>query len=471
MTHSAHWRDAVSPRCLSLARIALLLSLASVLWPAPRAGAQQRPARDTTVADSTARDSLAARLERAEAAIALLRQQLAVEAGSVVRTRSRLQLELTARIVTNAFYSSQRVNSVDVPQFALAPLAAAPGATPGTRDLGMSVRQSRIGAAVTVDSVMGGTFEGDFELDFFGGVSNGPGDRRLYPEPRMRVVRAQMHWARTTVFVGSETPLISDLNPVSLATAAVPGFITAGNLWNWLPQLRVSRDVYRNANGVRIGVQGALLSPFTGVQHVAETDAADAGERSARPFVEGRVHVRWGEGGEQTGAPSDVQLGARGGEVGVGVHRGWVRVTGDTNTASKAVSLDARYAPVSWFEVRGEAYTGQLVRGLGGGAVGQSFGRALPGDALGAPLRDEAGWAQANVQAHPTLIVGAGCGRNRVRRSDLPQRLANTVCSTHLLWRVAQPLILGLEFRRMRTRYEEGTSRANHVNLTFGFEL
>ena len=478
MTHFAHWRDALSRRCLTASRRLLFAPVVSLTLAAAAAGAQQRPSRDTTPADTISRDSLAARLARAEAAIELLRQQLAVEASTAVRTRSRLQVELSARIVTNSFLSTQRVNNVDVPQFALPDVSVPPTlpgglpqTSPGTRALGLSVRQSRIGAAVTVDSVFGGTFEGDFELDFFGGVSSGPGDRRLYPEPRMRTVRAQLRWERTALFVGSETPLISDLNPVSLATAAVPGFITAGNLWNWLPQVRASRDVYVHPSGLRIGVQGALLAPFTGVQHIAETDAADAGERSARPFVEGRVHVRWGEGAEQTGAPSDVQLGARGGEIGVGVHRGWVRVTGDTNTSSRAVSLDLRYAPTRLVEVRGEAYTGQLVRGLGGGAVGQSFGRALPGDALGAPLRDEAGWVQVNVQAHPTLIAGAGCGRDVVRRSDLPVRLSNTVCSAHLLWRPAQPLLFGFEFRNMATRYEERVNRAKHLNLTFGFEL
>ena len=59
--------------------------------------------------DSLSPDSLAARLARAEAAIALLRQQLATESQSTVRTRSRLQLELTGRILTNSFMTFGRV--------------------------------------------------------------------------------------------------------------------------------------------------------------------------------------------------------------------------------------------------------------------------------------------------------------------------------------------------------------------------
>ncbi|MCC7055202.1 MAG: hypothetical protein IT355_18150 [Gemmatimonadaceae bacterium] len=475
----------MSLRCFIAARRwRLLLPLVSLVLPAGASGAlraQQRPVRDSLAvpADSAARDSLAARLERAEAAIALLRRQLAVEAGTAVRTRSRLQVELSARIMTNTFLSTQRVNNPDLPQFALPDLAVPPtlpGAplpqpSAGTRDFGLSVRQSRVGAAVTVDSVLGGTFEGDIELDFFGGVSNGPGDRRLFPEPRMRTARARLRWDRTTLFVGSETPLISDLNPISVAAASVPGFVAAGNLWNWLPQVRLSRDLYVHRSGLRLGVQGAALAPVTGVQHLAEPDAVDAGERSARPFLQGRVHLRWGAGGEFTGAPSDVLMGEPGGEVGVGIHRGWVRVSGDTNTASRAVSADVRYAPTRWLELRGEAYRGQLVRGLGGGAIGQSFGRAPPGEPLGPPLHDSAGWLQLNLQPHPTLISGAGCGRDVVRASQVPVRLANSACAAHLLWRPAQPIIVGLEFRRITTRYDGDTNRANHLNLAFGFEL
>ena len=439
--------------------------------------AQQRPAspRDSAAAaDSASRDSLAARLARAEAAIDLLRKQLAVEATTVVRTRSRLQVELSARILTNAFLTDSRTNSVDVPQFALpSPVIPAQpiGGTPGVRAAGLSLRQSRVGAALSVDSVLGATFESDFELDFFGGVSAGPGDRRLFPEPRLRTARAQLRWHRTTVFVGSETPLISDLNPISLAAVGIPEFATAGNLWNWIPQVRVSHDIGEFSNGARIGVQGALLSPFSGAQHIAETDAVDAGERSGRPFVEGRLHLRWGRNAGSSGAASDVIMGESGGEIGVGVHRGWLRASGDSLTVSSAVSLDARVLLWPRVELRGEAYTGQLLRGLGGGGIGQTFGRAAAGDFIGRPLRDTAGWLQLNVQATTTLITGAGCGRDDVNRDDAPTRFSNSVCSAHLLWRPAQPIVLGLEFRSIHTQYIDRTNRANHLNLSFGFEL
>ncbi len=470
MIDTAHWWDHRSHRWLCL----LVLTLCLDGMPA-RAQQRTPPPRDSASAvDSAARDSLAARLARAEAAIELLRRQLAVEASTVVRTRSRLQIELSARILTNSFLTTNRVNNVDVPQFVLASPSNPQvpiGGSSGVRALGLSVRQSRVGAAVSVDSVLGGTFEGDIDVDFFGGVSAGPGDRRLFPELRMRTARARIRWDRTTLFVGSETPLISDLNPISLAAVGVPGFVAAGNLWNWLPQVRVSHDVFRASNGVRIGVQGAVLAPFTNVQHLAETDAVDAGERATRPYVEARAHVRWGAGGEQTGAPSDANLGDGGGEIGIGVHRGWLRAAGDSLSRSAAVSMDARIMLAPRIELRGEAYRGVLVRGLGGGSVAQSFGRVPTGQLIGRPLHDTAGWLQLNVQAHPTVVTGAGCGHDAVDMGDSPVRESNTACAAHVMWRPAQPLIMGLEFRTIRTKYVERTNRANHVNLSFGFEL
>jgi hypothetical protein len=472
VTDSVHWWRCIACMRPAMTRSLLMLSIAAAAMPS--IGAQSRPApRDSVTVDSLGRDSLAARLARAEAAIALLRQQVAIEAQTTVRTRSRLQLELSARIMTHAFLTTGRVNTVDVPQLAVIDLASGPPglASAGSRALGMSVRQSRLGAAVTVDSVLGGVFEGDVELDFFGGLSTGSGDRRLFPEPRLRTARARVRWSRTSLFVGSETPLISDLNPISVASSGVPGFVAAGNLWNWIPQLRLSRDVLVRASGVRVGVQGAVLAPVSGVQFVNESDAVDGAERSGRPYLQGRVHVRWGDGAEQTGAPSDVLLGDGCGEIGLGVHRGWIRAAGDTASISSAISLDARVRVGKRVEFRGEAYRGQLVRGLGGGAVGQSFGRPVASETIGPPLRDVAGWLQVNVQAHPTLIAGAGCGRDKVTLADRPIRESNTACATHLLWRPAQPLILGLEARRIQTRYAGDTNRGNHVNLSFGFEL
>ena len=114
---------------------------------AARVSAQSAPParRDSA---TVAADSLVARLEQLEKDLALLRQQVADESRMSTRTRSRIGLTLTARIQLNVFANDKRVNSVDVPQLLSAPPTGGnPASGPGTRTLGMSLRQSRVGCS------------------------------------------------------------------------------------------------------------------------------------------------------------------------------------------------------------------------------------------------------------------------------------------------------------------------------------
>ena len=435
----------------------------------------RRPPPDSVRSDSvlSAADSLAARLRKLEEDLALLRRQVSDETRSTARTRSRIGLTFFARIQLNTFANSDRVNNVDVPQLLLAPLSTTSAqGTPGTRTLGMSLRQSRVGAAIGVDSVFGARFEGDVDLDFFGGTSTGPGDRRLFPELRLRTARAQLHWEKTELLVGSETPLISDLNPIIVAAVGLPGFVAAGNLWNWLPQVRITREIIGGAQSafpVRIAIQAAALSPFSNAQHGGETDAVDAGERSGRPFLESRVRTRWGTGDD--GSVSDGEMLSRGGEIGVSAHYGWLRASGPNMQTSKAIAADAQIALPGRLELRGEFYRGQLLRGLGGGAIGQNFGRAIDSGTVGPILRDMAGWAQINAQVTPILIAGGGCGIDKVDLRDRPVRQRNSICAVHALLRPSQPVFIGFELRALKTRYADRSYRGTHFNLALGFEI
>ncbi|MEO6527750.1 MAG: hypothetical protein ABIP93_14100 [Gemmatimonadaceae bacterium] len=418
--------------------------------------------------DSLSADSLAARLARAEAAIAALRQQLATESQSTVHTRSRLQLELTGRILTNAFLTLGRANNVDVPLIALAP-----SNVEETDAFGVTARQTRIGGVVTVSEVLGGEFIGDLDLDFFGGVQNGPGDRRLFPEPRLRTTRARLRWARTEIMVGLDDPLISQLTPVSIAASGVPSFSATGNLWNWLGQLRVSQRLGTTtlaSTPLTWTLQGAVMAPYGGAQYPGEPDGVDAGERSARPAFEARLRSEWGDSARIGG--TDASIGDGGGEIGVGMHRGWLSIGDGRLEASYAIAIDARISLTRWLELRGEAYTGRLIRGLGGGGIGQAFGRTLVAGAFGPPIRDKAGWGQLNAQVLPSLLIGSGCGVDVANEADRPTRVRNTACAAHLMWRPSEPIVIGFEFRGVSTRYDTGTTgRVNHLNLGLGFEL
>ena len=432
--------NSVSARARS-SSVALVLAalIATSGFPTPTQG--QRAASDSARA---AGDSLAARLRRAEEAIALLQQQLADQASSGITTRSRMQLELTGRVLVHAFRNDRRVNNVDDPQFVRPDSAA----TLPADALGLAIRQTTLGLVVTSRDVLGGRFTGDLDVDFYGGQQPSSGGR-TFPLLRVRTARGAVKWTNGELMVGQESPLIAGLNPVSPAAIGTPGFVTAGNLWLWLPQVRASVET---GGPMNFGLQAAVLASTTGdAVGLFDTDA-DAAERSGRPATEARVRVRWGEDDR----PS---------EIGCGGHLAWIALPG-VLARTDAFACDARVVlgPV---EFRGEGYAGHGLRGLGGGGISQNLSRT------GTPLEDSGGWGQINVEASSLVRVGAGCGVDEPVQSDVSAggRLRNRACAGYTIFRPGGPLFLGAEFRQIQTRYSTGSVANNHLNLAVGFEF
>jgi hypothetical protein len=409
----------------------------------------------------TDRDSLAARLERAEEAIELLRQQLAAQSESEVRTVSRVTLELTGRALVNAFANSGRVNTADVPQFVFPDGAEFPPNEDFPRgSVGLSARQTTLGLILSVANIMGGELIGDVHADFFSVQQPGSGGR-VAPTVRLRTLKALVRWPSAELLVGQEVPLVAGLNPVSTASIGTPTFATAGNLWLWLPQIRATVET---GGSVRLGLQGAILAPNSG-EPIGGTNRdrdVDVAERSRRPFVQGRVRAQWG---------SEERLG----EVGVGVHGGWLARSSaaggrDDMHESWAVAADL-VAPLGPLTLRAELYRGKLLRGLGGGGIGQNF------DPGGVPLLDRGGWAQLDLRLTTAASLGAGCGVDdprTARPATGALRTRNVACEAHVLVRPAGPLLVGLEARRMETTWAVAVQRkfvSDHFNLAMGFEF
>ena len=417
---------------------------------------------ERTAADSSL-DSLAVRLQRAEEAIALLRQQLATQAASATQTESRSRFELSGRVLINGFTNSRRVNNVDVPQF------VRPDTTAGLRQggLGASIRQTSLTGTAFVPSVLRGEFRGDVTVDFFGGqpqpspgAAPNPGGRH-FPIPRLRTARGTLRWQHAEIMAGQDVPLIGTVEPVSVAAIGVPEFGTAGNLWLWLPQVRLTLErpvAFTGGPGpLRLGVQAAVLAPNNGDQigtaGAIETDF-DQAERSRRPYLEARVRARWGE--------ED-----RAGEIGIGVHQGWLAGLSGPLIPTNAIAATALIPLGRYVELRGEAYQGKAVRGLGGGGIAQAFVRP------GVPLRTRAGWAQLNLRPAEFATLGGGCGIDAPRAAGAPlaPRLRNAVCEGHLIARPEGPVIVGLTYRRLRTSYARGPLSDDHVNLAIGYQF
>ena len=418
-----------------------------------------RPAVAQQPDSAAARDSLEERLRRAEEAIELLRRQLATQAASEVRTASRAQFELFGRVLLNTFSNSGRGNVVDVPQFVL-PDAGAPARS---GSFGIAIRQSLVGGAVHIADVLGAAFTGDLAVDLFGASQSNPS--RTLPVLRLRTARGVLRWRHAELLAGQENPVFMGLNPVSLASVGTPDFVTAGNLWLWLPQIRLGADAGRR---VRVGLEVAALAPSSGeAASITDPDPADLAELSNRPFLQARAYVRWGED-------------ATAGEIGVAGHRGWFANGGTAGPivagagdllASEGISLDARVPFTRWLELRGEVYRGKLLRGLGGGGIGQNFGTPDPVTGARSVLLDTGGWAQLNARPDPLWEAGAGVGVDRPRAADRPVRQRNLAFESHVIMRPAGPLLVGLEYRRMETTYAAGTVADDHVNLAMGFEF
>ena len=350
----------------------------------------------------------------------------------------------------NAFHTSDKTNNSDVPQFAV---PADPADNPASSASGATVRQSRVTVVALVPDFARGALRGELDVDFYGGQQPSTGGR-TFPLLRIRRAFAELIWNRVTVLVGQESPPIAMVSPSSLAAIGFPEFAGSGNLWLWLPQVRLSGDL-APVGALRLGAEVAALAPTSGEAQGAFLTQPDAAERSGRPFLQGRVRARWG-------APEEP------GELSVGGHYGWIVGTAGTRMPSKAAAVSL-WTPVSrWLEVRVEAFTGQALAGLGGGGIGQNMVRD------GAPVRTTGGWIQLSLRPSTAWEIGGGFGMDDPNDEDLipASRLRNRSVEGHLLWRRA-PLVIGATVRDIRTRYADpvGSRSATQANLAVGFEF
>lgn len=382
------------------------------------------------------------RIIAAVAELLLLALPLAAQRPDVLTVR------LHGTVLMNAFYNDAAVSAEDLP------LTASPATAGGlpTGQLGATVRQTRLIATADQDNVAGGQLHGELDLDFYGG-GQASGFGRYSPLPRIRRAFGEIDWPRSTLLVGEEAPPISDVNPRSLAAIGFPGFSGSGNLWLWIPQIRYEVDL-AGGDGFRPGIGVALLAPTAAGPAAADSQVnlpPTIAERSGRPNIEARLTGRWG--------------GSDGGLVSIGGHYGWLATTGDTLLESKALAASAIIPFAGRFELRGEAYTGQGMAALGGGAIGQASGIG------GVPVKSKGGWAQLVFLPSAAWEFGAGYGIDDPLDSQLTgatARLKNDVGTLEVTWHLA-PLIAGLEVRHLATLYPTGTRVATHVNLALGW--
>lgn len=359
------------------------------------------------------------------------------------------EVTFSATVLMNGFYTSDKTNNSDLPQFAVRRDA---GDSFPTGGVGATLRQTRVQAKAFAANTLGGEFSALVDVDFWGGQQPSNGGR-TFPLLRIRRAWAKMSWDRIRVLAGQEAPPIVEINPSSLAAIGLSALSSSGNLWLWIPQVRVQGDLNGGENA-RVYLEGTVLAPTGYTAQGPFVTQPDRAEQSRRPYLQGRLGVRW----NQQGAP---------GEVSVGGHLGWLSTAGDTLLTSKAAAVMVQVPLGKVVEIRGEAFAGKAIAGLGGGAIGQNLGLN------GMPVRTRGGWGQLLVRPSPRWELSGSYGIDDPKDADLDpatSRLKNETVVGQIVWRPS-PLVLGLEFRHLATTYAAGKATADHLNLGLGAEF
>jgi hypothetical protein len=388
--------------------------------------------------------------DRARAAAIFVAFVLAFPASLAAQQVGDITFRITGTLLTNFWRNSSAVNNSDVPTVARPHSSD----TPAQPTLGMTIRQTRLGFVFGAPALAGADVTGEIDVDFFGGQQPSGGGR-THPLLRLRRAFAELRWSQFALLIGQEAPLLFEPNPSSLASVGFPLFASSGNLWLWLPQVRASVAT-APAGRVRLALQGAVMAPSSGQPQESFLTEADAAERSGRPALEGRVALEWGEGAER-------------GDIGVGAHLGWIETDVDEDpTRSNAIGVSARVPIGSMLELRGEAFSGRGLAGLGGGGIGQTF-------SVDTTLVDTmGGWTQLLLRPNRSWELGIGGGFDDPEDEDLTAAgpRENRTWSVHATWRPAS-LAFSLEFRQVETTFASaiGVRRNGHVNLAMGVEF
>ncbi len=377
-----------------------------------------------------------------------------------VEAASKYRVRLSGIVLLNLFSNHGRMDSQETPTWAIPYIPNVSAQT-----LGASLRQSEIGLEVFGPRLAGARTSGNLQFDFSGGSRNTPNGVNL-GLVRMRVASIRMDWKDTSIVAGQDNTFFSPLSPTSFASLAIPAFSYAGNLWGWIPQVRLERR-FNLSEGQSVVLQGGILDNVTGELPSAFAPFAQAGQSSGQPAYAGRV--AWTR--SVFGMP--LTLGAAGyysrqtWSMNQNVD-GWAAMTDWSVPLARRVSLT------------GEFYRGRAIGGLGG-AVGRSVlfsGNPSPQGQVRA-LNSVGGWSQLKVIATSKLEFNGAFGVDNPYGSDVrgfsvspgfpAPLLQNRSSLVNVIYRPRSDLLLSGEYRHLRTfDIDAGSPTADQVNLMMG---
>ena len=388
-----------------------------------------------------------------------------------VESASKYRVRLSGIVLMNLVSNQGAVDSVDLPTLAY---ARPPGGAGGS--LGATLRQSEIGFEAFGPTVAGAKTTADLQVDLAGGfppVPNGINSGLV----RLRTATMRMDWTNTSVVVGQDAIFFSPNSPTSFATLAIPALTYAGNLWSWVPQIRVEHKVALGEESSLI-FQGGILDPVSG-----ETPGTGAG---AEP---GTSYYRQAGPGEASRQPA---YGTRiawtrnvfGQPLRVGVGGYYTRQDYgfSRNVDGWAGMTDIELPLNHQFSLSGKFYRGRALGGLYGG-IGRSV--IFSGDPTLASTEVQAlnsigGWAQLKYRPANKWEFNAAFGMDNPYASDLkyfqyPQSYGDATLArnqgsfVNMTYRPRSDLLFSAEYRHLTTySLTDGGNNAGHLNLMMG---
>lgn len=400
------------------------------------------------------------RVSSLEESSQLLSSKLDDQYQTKVEAASKYRVRLSGIVLLNLFSNHGRMDSQETPTWAIPYIPNVSGQT-----LGATLRQSEIGLEVFGPRLAGARTSGNLQFDFSGGSPNTPNGVNL-GLVRMRVASVRMDWKDTSIVAGQDNTFFSPLSPTSFASLAIPAFSYAGNLWGWIPQVRLEHR-FNLSEGQSVVLQGGILDNVTGELPSSFAPFAQAGQSSGQPAYAARA------GWTRSVFGMPLTLGA----AGYYSRQNWSM---NQNVDGWAAMTDWSVPLARRVSLTGEFYRGRAIGGLGG-AVGRSVlfsGDPSPQGQVRA-LNSVGGWTQLKVTATSKLEFNGAFGVDNPYASDVrgfslspgfpAPLLQNRSSLVNVIYRPRSDLLLSGEYRHLRTfDIDAGSPTADQVNLMMG---
>ena len=380
-----------------------------------------------------------------------------------VESASKYRVRLSGIVLMNLFSNQGSVDNIDLPTLAYATPAGASGGS-----FGATLRQSEIGFEAFGPTVAGAKTRADLQLDLAGGFPTEPNGINS-GLMRLRTATMRMDWANTSVVVGQDAIFFSPNSPTSFATLAIPALTYAGNLWSWVPQIRVEHRVALGDESNLI-FQGGILDPVSGEAPGTDYDRQPGPGQASRQPAYG-TRIAWKH--DILGQPLQIGVGAYYSRQDYGFSR---------NVDGWGAMSDVELPLSRQFSLSGKFYRGKALGGLYGG-IGRSV--LFSGDPILASTEVQAlnsvgGWAQLKYRPANKWEFNVAFGLDNPFASDLkyfpyaqsygdPALARNRAGFVNMIYRPRSDLLFSAEYRRMTTYTltDDGTS-AGHLNLMMG---